>query len=60
MLTIESGISQVVAKKLASEAHKAGARNQGLTPFAQEAQRVGYNYFGGKMDDITAVVSFIS
>ncbi|CAM6084808.1 unnamed protein product [Calypogeia fissa] len=48
-----------VAKKLASEAHKAGARNEGMSPFAQEAQRVGYNYFGGKMDDITAVVSFI-
>lgn len=51
---------EVVAKKLAGEAHKAGARNEGMSPFAQEAQRVGYKYFGGKMDDITAVVSFIS
>ena len=32
---------------------------EAATPFAVAAQAMGYNYRGGKMDDITVVVGFI-
>ncbi|BBN18618.1 protein phosphatase PTC7 [Marchantia polymorpha subsp. ruderalis] len=51
---------ETVAKELANIAHKVGATQEGMSPFAKEAQAVGYSYSGGKMDDITAVVSFVS
>ena len=35
------------------------ADTEAATPFAVAAQAMGYNYRGGKMDDITVVVGFI-
>ena len=31
-----------------------------LSPFAYGAQQLGYRYLGGKLDDITVVVSYVS
>lgn len=42
-------------------ANEMGLTKQGMSPFAKEAQRAGYDsYSGGKLDDATAVVSFVT
>ena len=52
---------QVVAKQLVTLANKTGHRNQGMSPFAAAAHKAGYDsYFGGKLDDTTAVVSYVT
>ncbi|KAL3677388.1 hypothetical protein R1sor_027336 [Riccia sorocarpa] len=58
---LQSGAEpETLARELASAAHKVGATQDGLSPFAKEAQSEGYSYSGGKMDDITCVVAFVS
>jgi hypothetical protein len=52
---------QVVAKQLVTMANKTGLRKQGMSPFAAAAHTAGYDsYFGGKLDDTTAVVSYVT
>ncbi|KAL6055983.1 PPM-type phosphatase domain-containing protein [Balamuthia mandrillaris] len=46
-----------LAEALASEAHKRAAKSEGRVPFGEEAGRYGVNYIGGKMDDISVIVS---
>ena len=57
-----SGTSwQVVAKELVSLAQRIGAAKDGLSPFAVAAHGAGYtSYCGGKLDDTTAVVSYVT
>ena len=47
------------AEAVAAFARRRAADQQAATPFAVAAQAMGYNYRGGKMDDITVVVGFI-
>jgi protein phosphatase PTC7 len=55
------GGPEVVAKELVRRANEMGLTKQGMSPFAKEAQRAGYDsYSGGKLDDATAVVSFVT
>jgi protein phosphatase PTC7 len=49
-----------VAEIIARQAHSAGAKVTGEMPFGKAAERYGYQYQGGKMDDVTVVVSFVS
>ena len=49
-----------VAEKLAELAHGTALKPQGNTPFAVGAREVGKNYEGGKMDDITVLVAYLS
>ncbi|CAK9859549.1 unnamed protein product [Sphagnum jensenii] len=54
------GGPEVVAKELVKLAQKVGVRTQGISPFAVAAHGAGYTtYFGGKLDDTTAVVGFL-
>ncbi|KAE9606717.1 putative protein-serine/threonine phosphatase [Lupinus albus] len=51
---------QATAQKIAAMArHRALDRNK-LTPFSIAAQEAGFRYIGGKLDDITVVVSYIT
>lgn len=55
------GLRQVVAKELVKLAQKIGATKEGASPFAAAAHRAGYgSYFGGKLDDTTAVVAYVT
>lgn len=57
-----SGTSwQVVAKELVNLAQRIGAAKDGKSPFAVAAHGAGYtSYCGGKLDDTTAVVSYVT
>lgn len=48
-----------LSKELADWAFVRSENEQADTPFAEEAQRAGHHYTGGKPDDITVVVSLI-
>ncbi|XP_054824510.1 probable protein phosphatase 2C 55 [Prosopis cineraria] len=51
---------QIAAQKIAALArHRAMDRNR-RTPFSVAAQEAGFRYLGGKLDDITVVVSYIT
>lgn len=58
----EQGIETVdkIASCIAHTAHKAAKGTKSRTPFSQAAQRAGYEYEGGKMDDITVVTSLVT
>lgn len=47
------------AEVVAAFARRRAADTEAATPFAVAAQAMGYNYRGGKMDDITVVVGFV-
>ena len=49
-----------VASFVAHTAHKAAKDTRTKTPFAVAAQQAGYEYLGGKMDDITVVTSLVT
>jgi hypothetical protein len=49
-----------VASCIAHTAHKAAKGTKTKTPFAVAAQQAGYEYVGGKMDDITVVTSLVT
>lgn len=51
---------QDIAEYLAMRAQEVGRSACGRTPFADAAQAAGYvGYTGGKLDDVTVIVSFI-
>ncbi|KQJ93256.1 probable protein phosphatase 2C 55 [Brachypodium distachyon] len=51
---------QVTAQKIAALARQRAQDKGRQTPFSSAAQEAGYRYYGGKLDDITVVVSYIT
>ncbi|KAF5193763.1 Udp-glycosyltransferase 72e3 [Thalictrum thalictroides] len=51
---------QVTAQKIAALARQRALDKNRQTPFATAAQDAGFRYNGGKLDDITVVVSYVS
>ncbi|XP_074574119.1 putative protein phosphatase 2C 55 [Curcuma longa] len=51
---------QVTARKIAELARQRAQDRNRQTPFSAAAQDAGYRYYGGKLDDITVVVSYIT
>nr|KYP66732.1 putative protein phosphatase 2C 55 [Cajanus cajan] len=51
---------QVTAQKIAALARQRALDKSRPTPFSTAAQEAGFRYYGGKLDDITVVVSYIS
>ncbi|KAI9910556.1 hypothetical protein PsorP6_011036 [Peronosclerospora sorghi] len=49
-----------VASCIAHTAHNAAKDVETKMPFAVSAQQAGYDYLGGKMDDITVVTSLVA
>ncbi|KAA8531834.1 hypothetical protein F0562_006449 [Nyssa sinensis] len=58
---VRSGLSpQVTAQKIAALARQRAQDRNRQTPFSTAAQDAGFRYYGGKLDDITVVVSYIT
>ncbi|ESW28911.1 hypothetical protein PHAVU_002G028000 [Phaseolus vulgaris] len=58
---IRAGLEpQVTAQKIAALARQRALDQSRPTPFSTAAQEAGLRYYGGKLDDITVVVSYIS
>lgn len=58
---IRAGLEpQVTAQKIAALARQRAQDKNRQTPFSSAAQDAGYRYYGGKLDDITVVVSYIT
>ncbi|KAJ4760600.1 hypothetical protein LUZ62_070975 [Rhynchospora pubera] len=51
---------QITAQKIAALARQRALDKNRQTPFSTAAQDAGYRYYGGKLDDITVVVSYIT
>ncbi|XP_059285513.1 probable protein phosphatase 2C 55 [Lycium ferocissimum] len=51
---------QMTAQKIAALARQRAQDKNRQTPFSAAAQEAGFRYYGGKLDDITVVVSYIS
>ena len=51
---------QVTAEQVAGMARVRAQDRMRLSPFARAAQEEGYRYYGGKLDDITVVVSYVA
>ncbi|XP_057505414.1 probable protein phosphatase 2C 55 [Actinidia eriantha] len=51
---------QVTAQKIAALARQRAQDKNRQTPFSTAAQDAGFRYYGGKLDDITVVVSYIT
>ncbi|XP_059640927.1 probable protein phosphatase 2C 80 isoform X2 [Cornus florida] len=51
---------QVTAQKIAALARQRAQDRNRQTPFSTAAQNAGFRYYGGKLDDITVVVSYIT
>ncbi|XP_051150838.1 probable protein phosphatase 2C 55 [Andrographis paniculata] len=51
---------QVAAQKVAALARQRAQDRNRQTPFSTAAQEAGFRYYGGKLDDITVVVSYIT
>ncbi|KAL3845225.1 hypothetical protein ACJIZ3_002628 [Penstemon smallii] len=51
---------QVTAQKIAALARQRALDKNRQTPFSTAAQEAGFLYHGGKLDDITVVVSYIT
>ncbi|KAE8655104.1 putative protein phosphatase 2C 80 [Hibiscus syriacus] len=51
---------QSTAKQIATLALERAVDKNRQTPFAKAAQDSGFRYYGGKLDDITVVVSYIA
>lgn len=51
---------QVTAQKIAALARLRAQEKDRQTPFSAAAQEAGFRYYGGKLDDITVVVSYIT
>ncbi|KAL3525413.1 hypothetical protein ACH5RR_013785 [Cinchona calisaya] len=57
---VTSGFSpEVTAQKIAALARHRAQDRKRQTPFSTAAQEAGFSYYGGKLDDITVVVSYI-
>lgn len=50
----------VTAQNIAALARQRALDKNRQTPFSAAAQEAGYRYYGGKLDDITVVVSYIT
>ncbi|KAK6938792.1 PPM-type phosphatase-like domain, partial [Dillenia turbinata] len=51
---------KITAQKLAALARQRAQDKNRQTPFSSAAQDAGFRYYGGKLDDITVVVSYIT
>lgn len=51
---------EVTAHNIASLAQQRAQDRHRQTPFSAAAHDAGYHYFGGKLDDITVVVSYVT
>ncbi|XP_055834613.1 probable protein phosphatase 2C 55 isoform X1 [Solanum dulcamara] len=51
---------QVAAQKIAALARQRALDKNRQTPFSTAAQEAGFRYYGGKLDDVTVVVSYIT
>ncbi|GAB4852079.1 hypothetical protein Ancab_016269 [Ancistrocladus abbreviatus] len=51
---------EVTAQKIAALARQRAQDRNRQTPFSTAAQDAGFRYYGGKLDDITVVVSYIT
>ncbi|KAM0042281.1 putative protein-serine/threonine phosphatase [Helianthus debilis subsp. tardiflorus] len=61
ILAIRAGLGpHVMAQKIAALARQRAQDKDRLTPFSAAAQEAGFRYYGGKLDDITVVVSYIT
>lgn len=49
-----------MAQKIAAMARQRAMDKTRQTPFATAAQEAGFRYYGGKLDDITVVVSYVA
>lgn len=55
-----SGLTpDITAKKIASLARERSQDCNRQTPFSAAAQDAGFRFYGGKMDDITVIVSYV-
>ena len=53
-------VLQEIAELLATRAQEVGQLSSVRSPFADEAQAAGYvGYRGGKLDDVTVIVSLV-
>ncbi|VAI38683.1 unnamed protein product [Triticum turgidum subsp. durum] len=58
---LRSGLgAQGTAQKIAALARERAEDKHRQSPFAAAAQEAGYRYYGGKLDDITVVVSYVT
>ncbi|XP_022739659.1 probable protein phosphatase 2C 80 isoform X2 [Durio zibethinus] len=58
---LRAGFSpELMAKQIAALARERAVNRNRQTPFAKAAQDAGFRYYGGKLDDITVVVSYIT
>lgn len=58
---IRAGLDpQVTAQKIAAFARQRALDKDRQTPFSAAAQDAGFRYYGGKLDDITVVVSYLT
>ncbi|XP_073154892.1 probable protein phosphatase 2C 80 isoform X2 [Henckelia pumila] len=58
---VKDGLSpDAAANKLATFARVRAVDKKKQSPFSAAAQEAGYAYYGGKLDDITVVVSYVS
>ncbi|KZV34234.1 putative protein phosphatase 2C 55-like [Dorcoceras hygrometricum] len=58
---VRAGLApQVTAQKIAALARQRALDKNRQTPFSAAAQEAGFRYYGGKLDDITVVVSYIT
>ncbi|ESQ55781.1 hypothetical protein EUTSA_v10025106mg [Eutrema salsugineum] len=58
---VRGGIDpQVTAQKIAALARQRAQDKNRQTPFSTAAQDAGFRYYGGKLDDITVVVSYVA
>ncbi|KAF5180768.1 phosphatase PTC7-like protein [Thalictrum thalictroides] len=58
---VRAGLApQVTAQKIAALARQRAQDSDRQTPFSTAAQDAGFRYYGGKLDDITVVVSYIT
>ncbi|XP_038703493.1 probable protein phosphatase 2C 55 isoform X2 [Tripterygium wilfordii] len=61
VLAIRAGLGpQVTAQKIAALARQRAQDKDRQTPFSTAAQNAGFRYYGGKLDDITVVVSYVT
>lgn len=53
-------VPQVTAQKIAALARLRAEDCNRQTPFSTAAQEAGFRFYGGKMDDITVIVSYVT
>ncbi|KAL9378490.1 hypothetical protein Peur_029825 [Populus x canadensis] len=58
---IRTGLGpEATAQKIAALARQRALDTNRQTPFSTAAQDAGYRYYGGKLDDVTVVVSYVT